>query len=232
MSSQVLNPQSIPSTSAGGAIAAISARRTILGVNPAIQGTATCDLGLDDWLRVSNDPLLSGTYAAVTATHAFDPEDASAALAEVRRISGLTWEQLAQVFGVSRRTLHFWASGKSLSSPNEEHLRRLLTALRRADRGAADINRAMLLTEREGTVPLQLLAERRYDEFLRLVGEGAGRARITLKPLSRDAWEARKPQPPEELVDALQDRAHKDVGRGRAARTVRIARNERREPER
>ena len=40
-------------------------------------------------------------------------------------------------------------------------------------------------------------------------------------PLSAEAEEARRPPPPEELVGALQDRVHYDVGRLRAARSIR-----------
>lgn len=139
----------------------------------------------------------------------------------------MTWEQLARVFGVSRRSLHFWASGQPINAPNEEHLRRLLAVLRQADRGSAQGNREMLLHERNGIIPLDLLSEKRHDEFLQLVGEGPGRRHIKLTPLSREAREARearKPLPPEQLIDALQDRVHRDPGRGRAARTVRTMR--------
>src|SRR4030065_864926 len=36
------------------------------------------------------------------------------AIAEIRRLTGLTWGQIAEIFDVSRRTIHFWASGKPL----------------------------------------------------------------------------------------------------------------------
>jgi hypothetical protein len=38
-------------------------------------------------------------------------EPAPRVIAEIRHLTGLTWEQLAQVFNVSRRSVHFWASG-------------------------------------------------------------------------------------------------------------------------
>jgi hypothetical protein len=44
----------------------------------------------------------------------------TAALSEVvkwlHRESGLTWEQIAKLFGVSRRTVHLWATGGSMNS--------------------------------------------------------------------------------------------------------------------
>lgn len=41
---------------------------------------------------------------------------------------------------------------------------------------------------------------------------------MKLRPLSKAARDARRPLPPEELIDAHQDRIHRDVGRGRAVR--------------
>ena len=57
--------------------------------------------------------------------------------------------QLATLFGVARRSLHLWASGRPMSGPNEERLHRLVAVLRRIDRGAADWNRRELLRIRE-----------------------------------------------------------------------------------
>jgi len=48
-----------------------------------------------------------------------------------------------------------------------------------------------------------------------------------LPPLSKEAREARRPLPVDELRDALQDRVHRDPGRARAARTVRGPRRSR-----
>lgn len=45
-------------------------------------------------------------------------------------------------------------------------------------------------------------------------------ALLKLPPLSPEVQEARKPQPPEKLVGALQDRVHVDAGRVRHGRTV------------
>ncbi len=121
---------------------------------------------------------MSGTPKAEnTAGKAFVPAptelpEASpiAAISEVRRLSGLTWEQLAQLFGVSRRALHFWASGKPLSAQNAEHLQRLLAVLQRVDRGSASANRAALLAPIKGVHPFDLLARHDYEDAVQLVG--------------------------------------------------------------
>lgn len=44
--------------------------------------------------------------------------------------------------------------------------------------------------------------------------------RKRMKPLSKEAQEARKPIPPEYLVDALQDPIHKQVGRSRVPKVA------------
>jgi DNA-binding transcriptional regulator YiaG len=79
-----------------------------------------------------------------------DRRQTRAVVSESRRLAGLTWKQLARVFGVARRSLHFWASGKPTDASNEEHLRRLLVVPRQADRGTAHENREMLLHDRHG----------------------------------------------------------------------------------
>ena len=147
---------------------------------------------------------------------------AGTAIGELRRLSGLTWDQLARLFNVSRRSLHFWASGESMAPSNEEHLQRLLALVRKVDRGSASANRAMLLGAREdGILPFDLLASRDYERALSLLGPGEGR-RVSPPKLSEEARKARAPQQPEELVGALQNRIHRDDGRTRAAKSVRV----------
>ena len=85
--------------------------------------------------------------------------EAGAVIGELRRLSGLTWDQLARLFGVSRRSVHFWASGKPMAPSNEEHLRRLLAVVRKVDRGSARANRAILLgADEDGISLFDLLA--------------------------------------------------------------------------
>ena len=221
MSLQLAETPSPLPTSAGGPIHTASGPHIIV-IRGALYsfGTAARSLSIEDWGQTLGLPQTSSSVWTGGEGDP-DPLDPGAAISELRRLAGLTWEQLARVFGVARRSLHFWASGKPINAANEERLRRLLAALRQADRGAADVNRAMLLRDHDGVLPIDLLAEGSFDEFLSLVGRGPGRRRLELTPLSAEAREARKPPPPEELVEALHDRVHRDVGRGRAARTVR-----------
>lgn len=50
-------------------------------------------------------------------------------LVETREASGLTWDQLARYFGVSRRAVHLWAAGGRMSAANEELLAHLVRAV-------------------------------------------------------------------------------------------------------
>jgi DNA-binding transcriptional regulator YiaG len=136
-----------------------------------------------------------------------------AAIAELRRVTGFTWDQLARLFGVSRRALHFWASGKAMTPGNQEHLHRLLAVMKKVDRGSATANRAALLSVREGgALPFDLLAAAEYDRVVSLLSSEQ-RRRARAPKVSAEVLAARAPRPPDELVGALHDRVHPDSGR-------------------
>ena len=137
------------------------------------------------------------------------------AISALRRISGLTWEQLGQLFAVSRRSVHFWASGHPLNAENEARLLLVLDIVRAADRGDARSTRSALLDVHDGTSALDLLVGERFDEARARLGFGAVRPRPALGALSAEAKAARAPLPLEELVEAQHDRAHRDPGRAR-----------------
>ena len=159
------------------------------------------------------DPTVTRTRRELEATRR--------AVSELRRISGLTWYQLGQLLGVSRRSVHYWASGKPLNAENEERLMRVLAIVRAADRGSARGTRAVLLDAGGGATPFEMLAAMRFDDARRALGRGRTRRVPALTGLSAEAKAARKPLPPEELYDARSEHVHRDLGRGRAARAVR-----------
>lgn len=141
------------------------------------------------------------------------------AIFEVRRLSGLTWEQTARLFGVSRRSVHFWASGAAMSSSHLEHVRRALAVLRVVDRGSAAQNRSILFEpSADGSVPFDDLAVGRWDAAHKKMGPGAGRRATAEAQLSPEARAARRPPAPVELIDARHDRVHRESERTRASR--------------
>lgn len=128
------------------------------------------------------------------------------AIMEVRRLTGLTWEQLADVLGVARRSLHFWASGKPLNAANEERVARILACLRLISRGNSRETRALLLDPQpDGAIPLDLLARGNYEEVVARLGPGVGTSTKLYSELSREARALRRPVSPESLIGALHD---------------------------
>jgi len=140
-------------------------------------------------------------------------KDSASAISEVRLLSGLTWDQLAQIFKVDRRSLHFWASGKSLSGANEEKLSRVLSALKQIDQGSAKTNRQLLLSSNaDGISPFFLLQEERFAEVITLANTGNNFRSTPAASLSSEAKNTRRPKPPSEMIDALHDKAHEQKG--------------------
>lgn len=205
-------------TSADGALRLV--RDWVIRVAGAltVQGTSAAELQRN-WLGE-----ILATEQTNSGLAAFEDETPpSTAISELRRRSGLTWEQLARLFGVARRSVHFWASGKPMNAANEERLGRLLAVVRYIDRGSAPATRAAIVSaSHDGVVPFGLLVKDAFDDVTERLGAGPGSIIPTLPPLSATAKMERMPPAPEERVGALHDTVHHERGRahaGRAART-------------
>jgi transcriptional regulator with XRE-family HTH domain len=187
-----------------------------LAVSPTNAAASTVDPSLD-LRRLAGRWTNSGDVVeAVPGDRAF-----ADAVREVRRRSGLTWEQLASVFGVDRRSVHLWASGRPMSAPNAERLNRVLAVLRRADRGTLSATRTWLLSPNSrGLLPLDLLRDGRFDEISM---PGAAGTAPRPAPLSDSARASRAPMPIEDLVAARQDRVHIEKGRLLAAVPLKVS---------
>jgi DNA-binding transcriptional regulator YiaG len=204
-------------TSASGAMLIRQVREPVI-IGCMLAGLGTSTVHEVPTVLVSQCPAKQ-TTAGVSVSM---PVPAGVAIGELRRLSGLTWEQLSRLFNVSRRSLHFWASGKPMAPSNEEHLQRLLAVIRRIDRGSASANRAALLGVREdGSIPYDLLAAGQYARVFSLLGPGDAERGRPPRP-SAEMLAVRAPPPPEELVGALQGSIHRNGGRVRAARSVRV----------
>lgn len=134
------------------------------------------------------------------------------AIFELRRLTGLTWEELAALLSVTRRSLHLWANGGAINAPNERHVRDLLMAIRELDRGTARENRALLLAPlRDGDVTVAgLLRSRHFGDALKLVGRGRGRA--LPPPVTGEApWKPEKLSVAD-MLGTSADRVHTDEG--------------------
>lgn len=65
-------------------------------------------------------------------------------LSEIRKRALLSWDQLAQLLSVTRRTVHFWGSGGNLSPDSEAKLQTLLDNVEELDEGRPHDLRARL----------------------------------------------------------------------------------------
>jgi len=110
---------------------------------------------------------------------------------ELRQLSGLTWHHLADMIGVSAKTLHNWAAGKSIDEKNLRRVGEVISVLRFIDQGSAEANRALLLNESvEGQVLLDLVKASEFAGIRQAIGRGQGRA-AAAPPLPRStvaAW--------------------------------------------
>ncbi|KYC37468.1 hypothetical protein WA1_42425 [Scytonema hofmannii PCC 7110] len=166
------------------------------------------------------------TTSGITLPSTSSTEVTQKALNDLRKLSGLTWDQLAKLFNVSRRSLHFWASGQPLSRFNEENLNRILGTIQYIDRGSASLNRSLLLKPgSDGRPLLDLLIAGKHEEVKQNLGPGSTSKTPQLVPLSESARMSRMPQNPSDLVDALQEPVHLERGRSRSARAARSQRN-------
>jgi DNA-binding transcriptional regulator YiaG len=204
------------STSADGAMrpARPTWVRTVFGLTFRDAGTSATS-------ALPSEPALDTSEQTTSGAFVTPHPRARAAISELRRASGLTWDQLARLFGVSRRSVHFWASGSVMTPANEEKLQRVLAELRKADRGSASANRAMLLSVgATGVLPFDLLAAGQYERAGDAMGPGRGRPTISHPGVSQADKAARAPMRPEDLVGALQDRIHQDRNVVRPARSA------------
>lgn len=87
----------------------------------------------------------------------------SSTVHKLRRLSGLTWDQIAEIFGVTRRTIHLWASGKAMTAKHEEKLHWVYGAVRLMDKGEAKLTRTALLSV--GSSGMTALEELRRDVY-------------------------------------------------------------------
>jgi hypothetical protein len=153
-----------------------------------------------------------------------DTQSSASAILEIRRRSGLTWDELAHLFDVSRRSVHHWASGKAVSASHHRQIRRMLATIRYIDQGEAARTRDFLLApEASGESRLDLLSRNRFEEATARVLTGRAPVPPTLTPLSESARRARRPASPASLLDASQDHPVAPA-KARVAAAVRVPR--------
>lgn len=146
-------------------------------------------------------------------------------LYELRRLTGLTWDEIARLFHVSRRSVFLWASGRPMSSDNETLLARLLAFVQGADLGSEAANRQMLLGGTPGgDLVIDLLAAGHLDDARAAVRVSSALPRRSPSPLSAAERRRREPPKPHELLGALRDSTPVEAGRVRSVRKAKSLR--------
>ncbi len=186
--------------------------------------------GEGSWTTVTEvTPGRRADPGTTTGEHVHRPEDPGPRelLVRARRRSGLTWGELAECLHVSRRTIHFWASGRNPTLLHQERLRRLDRVIAALDRGLPSLTRRALLERVAGDrTGLDMLREGRFEEALELVGRAAGVPRPRPRALSPEARAARRPPRPADLVGEADGEPEGLTGTARVVRPRRAAEGE------
>jgi transcriptional regulator with XRE-family HTH domain len=126
---------------------------------------------------------------------------------EIRRLSGLTLEEIAKALKVSLRTVHHWANEKPLTEEDALRIQCLLNLVKLIDRCNSRVNRFLFLAaDKDGILPFNLLCEERFNAVLALIGSGDAPRKSSSCTLSSQVQQTRRPPAPIDLLEALQDR--------------------------
>ena len=217
MTSTLINGNSYEKTSALGSMKRYETDvefSTVLNTNLLPTPTTAATLNGPCLIKPTTSNLI-GRVLPATA------ESTSQTILEIRRRSGLTWEELGNLFNVSRRSIHHWANGKSPSASHDQVIRRMLAAIRRLDQSSQKRTRAFLLVvdESTGISKFDMLKDGRFEETAASVESTQTSAHYSA-PLSQDVWKARQPQSPIHYLEAEQDRPE-TAGKARAIRPIR-----------
>ena len=159
-------------------------------------------------------------------TQPFESEglNANEVILEIRRRSGLTWEQIGEIFNVSRRIEQQWANGKAPSAQHERQIWQTLAVILHVDEGSQTAVRHRLLTiDDTGLSIYDLLVSHRFTEALQqaqAVGSTAT-AEYPRTALSKHEDRMRRPTAPAFLLDADHTRPDLPSSEARLARSVR-----------
>src|SRR5260370_15321556 len=154
--------------------------------------------GTNSYAIPESSTLQTTVYGRWTNNGAWDIESLSQSLAPtsvygrslqesvvlLRELSGLTWNQLAKLFGVSRRAVHFWANGGRMNSIHSARLKEILLAVQSVEADSGARRREILLAPQADGRTL-------YESML----EGRGKGRGVNAPAFR----------PGQLTEALHD---------------------------
>jgi hypothetical protein len=162
-------PSPTKPTSAQGAMRA--ARPTLHVLSALNFYGATPDLALVVTSTTSGAHVLyvdAGTQSDPVGRLNLPHKSPSRDVLEIRFLSGLTWDELGELFRVNRRSVHNWANGETLKRENATLVGQVLTAVRRLRRASSAETRLALITPlpSSGERPLDMLKARRWADAI------------------------------------------------------------------
>ena len=117
----------------------------------SLGGNITMPLTFDSWPNSFVIDIGTTTGRPATSeTASPDGTPVSDRVRLLRRRTGLTWSQLATIFGVSRRAVHHWAEGGNMTAVNMARLDELCDRLDRSGCGADTALHAWLMSAAPG----------------------------------------------------------------------------------
>jgi transcriptional regulator with XRE-family HTH domain len=100
---------------------------------------------IQQWTNNGSGEVVFSVLDSFPLTPAVEPRSLQEMVVALRGLSGLTWDQLARLFGVSRRAIHLWASGGRMNSYHAERLNHIVTVIRTAQARSSRQPREVLL---------------------------------------------------------------------------------------
>lgn len=98
-------------------------------------------------------------------------------ICEIRRIGGLDWDQIAEIFTVSRRSILSWVSGQPMNDADKNRLDRLYVVIRYVYRGSPGKTRLALTKPlADGNTPCDLMRKGFFGAVEYLMGPGNTRS--------------------------------------------------------
>lgn len=135
--------------------------RSLPRLRQVLEDLTSANITASPWVKP-----LDSTSAAVVIdlpTVATTPPQV-AALDDLKKHSGFTWDQLARLFGVDRRSIHNWTNGQPMTQAHEEALHRIHEIVHLIDDANPFVVRGTMRDRTRGSSIADLLAAHRFDD--------------------------------------------------------------------
>ena len=139
----------------------------------------------DTFSRLIFDESLDVLLEALKRSLAVDSSQTTNNLFEIRRLTTLSWERLANLLNVDQKTITIWARGHEITDEHVSHIAKTLSVLRYSDKGDSKLNAKGLDWVCDYVTVFELIKHRQYFEAIRALGPGIGRPQYTKSKLYR-----------------------------------------------